>query len=290
MKLTLPVAVRRLRQRLGAHRAARRRQGPRRAGAARGRRRGAGGVRAGRHPPAVRPRRAVQRRRHPEAGGRSDLVDSGSGAINRRSLRVPPRPPDRPARPGRPHRGHHAVHHRTTSCSSTMDATDTKITVHSDGTRPRSRARAASSIDAGSQQPRAQGRRDLAEGHHRRDGRRRQRRGRSRRPAAQLNAEGHHRQRSRARPRPSVKASGVLHHPGLAGQDQLSSEETRHATSSAGRGPDRPPRRHRPARRADRADRRACRRPRSARRTSARSRRRPCTRRRRSCRRAVRPC
>ena len=81
----LPVAVRRLRQRLGAHRAAGRRQGPRALGAARGRRRGAGGLRAGRHPAALRGGRAVQRRRHAHARP-VDLVDGGSGAINRRSL------------------------------------------------------------------------------------------------------------------------------------------------------------------------------------------------------------
>ena len=103
----LPVAVRRLRQRLGAHRARRRRQGPRVLRAARGRRRGAGRLRAGRHPAAVRGRRAVQRRRHAQAG---------PDRRRRRRLRrdqppvagVAPRAPDRPARPGRPQGGHRA--------------------------------------------------------------------------------------------------------------------------------------------------------------------------------------
>jgi phage protein D len=66
----VPVAVRRLRHRLGPHRAARRGRRPRRARRAGGGRRGAGGVRAGQLPAALRHRRALQRRRPPVRGRR----------------------------------------------------------------------------------------------------------------------------------------------------------------------------------------------------------------------------
>ena len=133
VKVTLPVAVGHLRQRLVPHRAARRRRRPWLAGPPRGRRRGPGRVRARRCPAPVRRGRALQRRRQAEGG----------------------------VRPGRRHRlGHRqpavvrvAAAGTASTCSTrtarsegislvtgddklqlVMDATGTSVTVHSDGT------------------------------------------------------------------------------------------------------------------------------------------------------------
>ena len=75
-------------------------------------------LRAGRHPPARTCSAACTTASTPRRTGGIDLIDGGSGAVNRRSLVSRRGPPDRPARRGRPDRGHHAGHHRTTSCSS----------------------------------------------------------------------------------------------------------------------------------------------------------------------------
>ena len=127
----LSVAVGGLRQRLGPYRAARSGQGPRLAGAARGRRRGAGRVRAGGFPAGRRCSVASSTGWTPCRSGPVDLVDGGTGRINRRSM---------VSRLG--HRvdlvdasGKEGVRVATTDekLKLIMDHTGTTITLHADG-------------------------------------------------------------------------------------------------------------------------------------------------------------
>ncbi len=100
----VPLAVRRLRQRLGPHRPAGRGQGPRRDGAARGRRRGARRLRAGRRPPPLRPRAASTTASTSPSRQGVPVSTAGPGrSTGARSSRA--RPPGRPAGRGRTHRG-----------------------------------------------------------------------------------------------------------------------------------------------------------------------------------------
>ena len=66
-------------------------------------------------------------------GRRGAASTAAPGAVNRRSVRLPPRPPARPARRGRPRRRRQLAT-ADDGLTLVLDATGTPVTVHTDGT------------------------------------------------------------------------------------------------------------------------------------------------------------
>ena len=129
----VPLAVRRLRQRLGPDRAAGRRQGPRLDGRCPRSATRCWSASSRATSPARTCSAACTTASTPCPTGPSDLVDGGSGAVNRRSLVSRQGPPDRPARPGRQPEGVRLASDGRQAPGCTWTRPSTKITVHADG-------------------------------------------------------------------------------------------------------------------------------------------------------------
>ena len=169
----VPLAVRRLRQRLGADGAAGGRQGPRLDGAAGGRRRGAGLLRAGRLPPPGGARRALQRGGH----GAARAGRPGRLRLRARSTGARWCPGSTIGWTCWTQDGKtEGVRVATTGDKLlvNLDHTKTTITVHADG-KVLIEGTQGVTIDSAGSADGAQGRVDLAQGHQRGDGGRRRR-------------------------------------------------------------------------------------------------------------------